>query len=223
MFAGHVGVALAVGRAERRVNVGVFVGAALLLDLVLWLLVLLGLESVAVPANFASTHQPEFVFPYSHGLLASVLWSAIAGAAALLACSDRPTLKWRVAVLVAAAVFSHWLLDALVHRPEMPLTSGTSSMVGLALWNNMSIALGIEAMIVAVGLYLFVPGSGLSRRRSITLTVLTLVVLAATVAGMTIAPPPPSALAMAGSSLVTLGVLCALFCWLGSHPRAGRA
>ena len=87
----------------------------------------------------------------------------------------------------------------------------------------MSIALGIEAMIVAVGLYLFVPGSGLSRRRSITLTVLTLVVLAATVAGMTIAPPPPSALAMAGSSLVTLGVLCALFCWLGSHPRAGRA
>lgn len=223
MFAGHVGVALAVGRAERRVNVGVFVGAALLLDLVLWLLVLLGLESVAVPANFARTHQPEFVFPYSHGLLASVLWAAIAGAAALLACSDRPTLKRRVAVLVAAVVFSHWLLDALVHRPEMPLTGGTSSMVGLALWNNMSVALGIEAMIVAVGLYLFVPGSGLSRRRSIILTVLTLVVLAATVAGMTIAPPPPSALAMAGSSLVTLGVLCALFCWLGSHPRAGRA
>lgn len=223
MFAGHVGVALAVGRAERRVNVGAFVAAALLLDFVLWLLVLLGLESVAVPANFESTHQPEFVFPYSHGLLASVLWSAIAGAAALLVCSARPALKWRVTVLVALAVFSHWLLDALVHRPEMPLTDDASPVVGLALWNNMPIALGIEATIVAVGLCLFVPGSGLSRRRSITLTVLTLVVLAFTVAGMTIAPRPPSALAVAASSLAILGVVCALFCWLARHPHAGAS
>ena len=218
MFAGHVGVALAVGRADRRVNVGVFVGAAFLLDLVLWLLVLLGLESAALPADFARTHQPEFVFPYSHGLLASVLWSTMAGAAALLFCSARPALKWRVAALVAVAVFSHWLLDALVHRPEMPLAGGASPMVGLALWNNMPVALGVEASIVALGLCLFVPGSGLPRSRSITLTALTLLVLAFTVAGMTIAPPPPSMLAMAGSSLAALGVVCALFCWLGSHP-----
>jgi len=223
MFAGHVGAALAIGRADRRVNVGVFVGAALLLDLVLWLLVLLGVESVAIPSNFAGTHQPEFVFPYSHGLLAGVSWSAIAGATAFFARSDRPALKWRAAVLIAATVFSHWLLDALVHRPEMPLTDDTSPMVGLALWNSLCAALGIEALVVAVGLYLFVPGSGLSRSRSVTLTVLTLVILVFTVAGMTVAPPPPSALAMAGSSLVTLGVVCALFCWLGGNPRDGRA
>jgi hypothetical protein len=222
MFAGHVGAALAIGRAAREVNVGVFVGAALLLDLVLWLLVLLGVESVAVPSDFASTHQPGFVFPYSHSLLAGVLWSAIAGATAFLACSDHPPLKWRAAVLIAAAVFSHWLLDALVHRPEMPLTGGTSPMVGLALWNSLYAALGVEALVVATGLYLFVQGSGLSRSRSVTLTVLTLVILGFTVAGMTVSPPPPSALAMAASSLVTLGVVCALFCWLGRHPRAGR-
>jgi hypothetical protein len=70
MFAGHIGAALAIGRAERRVSVGVFVAAALLLDFH-WLFVLLGWESVAIPAAFANTHQPEFVFPYSHGLLAS--------------------------------------------------------------------------------------------------------------------------------------------------------
>ena len=223
MFAGHVGAALAIARVEKRVNVGVFVGAALLLDLVLWLLVLLGLESVAIPSNFTSTHQPEFVFPYSHGLLAGVLWSAVAGAAAFLACLDRPALKWRAAVLIAAAVVSHWLLDALVHRPEMPLTGGTSRMVGLALWDSLYAALGVEALVVVVGLCLFVPGSGLSRSRSVTLTVLTLVILVFTIAGMTFAPPPPSALAMAGTSLVTLGVVCALFCWLGRRPRAGRA
>jgi hypothetical protein len=223
MFAGHIGAALVIGRVERRVNVGVFVGAALLLDLVLWLLVLLGLESVVIPSSFTSTHQPEFVFPYSHGLLAAVLWSAVAGAPAFLACSDRPALKWRAAVLIAAAVVSHWLLDALVHRPEMPLTDSTSRMVGLALWNSLFAALGVEALVVAVGLYLFVPGSGLSRSRSVTLTVLTLVILFFTVAGMTVAPPPPSTPAMAGTSLVTLGVVCAMFCWLGRHPRAGGA
>ena len=78
MFAGHIGTALAIGRAERAVNVGVFIAAALLLDFLLWLFVLLGWESVAIPANFANAHQPEFVFPYSHGLLASLIWSALA-------------------------------------------------------------------------------------------------------------------------------------------------
>ena len=56
MFAGHVGAGLAIGSAERRVNVGLFVAAALLLDIVLWLLVLAGCESVAIPSDFARTH-----------------------------------------------------------------------------------------------------------------------------------------------------------------------
>ena len=72
MLAGHVGAALALARAERRVNPGVFVAAALLADLLLWALVLAGAESVSIPADFARTRQPEFVFPWSHGLLASL-------------------------------------------------------------------------------------------------------------------------------------------------------
>lgn len=63
MFAGHVGAAMAIGRAERRVNVGVFIFAAFLLDFALWTFVLLGWECVTIPANFNATHQPQFVFP----------------------------------------------------------------------------------------------------------------------------------------------------------------
>jgi hypothetical protein len=85
MFAGHVGAALAIGKGARGVNVGLFVAAALLVDIVLWLFVLLGLESVTIPADFASTHQAQFVFPYSHGLVASIVWSTLAAVAAWLA------------------------------------------------------------------------------------------------------------------------------------------
>jgi len=215
MFAGHVGVGLALGRAERRINVGVFVAAALLLDFVLWLLILLGWESVSIPASFASTHQPDFDFPYSHGLLAAALWSALAGALAMLCYSRLPDARWRVAGLVAAAVFSHWLLDALVHRPELRLAGSTSPAIGLGLWDRMPTALALEAAIVGVGMVMFLPGSGLARGRSAALAVLCVVILAFTVLGMTVAPPPPSVAAMAVSSLIALAVVATLAVYLG--------
>jgi hypothetical protein len=231
MFAGHVGAALAIGRAERRVNVGWFIAAALLLDGLLWLLVVLGWESVVIPTDFAATHQPEFTFPYSHGLAASLAWSAVAAAMALLAFRSLHAARWRAATLVAAAVFSHWLLDALVHRPELPLVGMQSAKLGLGLWQSMPIALTVEATLVIAGLWLYLAGSGLARRRAVALCALTLLVLIFTVVGMTIAPAPPSALAMATSSLLTLVVVCAFAGWLvrGStaretrHPPAARA
>ncbi len=217
MFAGHVGAALAIGRAERRVNVGAFILAAVLLDVVLWVLVLLGCESVTIPADFADTHQAKFVFPYSHGLLAGIGWSALAGVATFL-WYPRLQAKARAAALVAAAVFSHWLLDALVHAPELPIAGAGSAKVGLGLWNTMPVAIALEGFIAVAGLYLFVSGASLSRARKIGLSVLCLLVLALTVAGMTVARPPPSATAMAASSLATIAVICILAGWLGRRP-----
>lgn len=223
MFAGHIGAALAIGRIERRLNVGVFVTAALLLDLLLWLFVLVGWESVAIPNNFASTHQPEFIFPYSHGLAASLFWSALAAGIAFAWPVHLQVARWRAAALVAAAVFSHWLLDALVHRSELPLFGPSSAQVGLGLWHSMPVALAVEAAIVVAGLWIFISDNSLLRRKGFSLAVLTLAVLAFTVIGMTIAPPPPSATAMAASSLVTLVVVCALCYWLTRPPGARQA
>ena len=219
MLAGHIGMALALGRVERRVNVAVLVAAALLLDIALWLFVLIGWESVTIPSNFASTRQPEFTFPYSHSLVGSIAWSLLAAAGAWVACGRQGSARLSTAMLVAAAVFSHWLLDALVHRAEMPLLGATSRMVGFALWDHLSIALLVEAAIVVLGIVLFVPDSGLPRARSTALVILSLVVLLFTVVGMTVAPPPPSSFAMAASSLGTLVVVGVLFAWLAWRPR----
>jgi len=212
MFAGHVGVALAIGRVERRVNVGVLVLAALGLDVLLWAFILVGWESAVIPADFAGRHQPDFDFPWSHGLLASAGWSLLAGALAFVFVG-------RAAVWVAAAVFSHWVLDFLVHAPEMPLAAAGSAKLGLGLWNVMPVALALESLLVIVGLFLFLAGASLSRARKLGFIALCGVVLAFTIAGMTVAPPPPSVAAMAGSSLATIVLVALLVGWLGRRPR----
>jgi hypothetical protein len=222
MFAGHVGAALAIGRAERRINIGVFVFAAMALDAVLWLLVLLGRESVLIPADFARTHQAQYVFPYSHGLLAGIAWSALAGIAVFASGRSLGAARGRAAALMAAVVFSHWLLDALVHAPELPLAGAASAKLGLGLWGRMPAALGVEAFIAAAGLWLYLRGSGWSRGRRLGLTLMLLVILTFTVMGMTVAPPPPSVTVMAVSSLVTIAVVTALASWIGRIRPAGR-
>ena len=218
MFAGHVGAGLAIGSRERRINVGVFIFAAVLIDFLLWLFVLFGWESVIIPANYTTTHQPEFVFPFSHGFFACIAWSALAGAAAFLCYRRLEKTRFRAAALVSAAVLSHWLLDALVHTPDLPLAGARSAKVGLGLWQSMPVALAVEALIATAGLSLFLSGSGISRAKKLWLAVLCFVVLASTVMGMTVAPPPPSAIAMAGTSLVTIAVVVALAGWLGRLP-----
>jgi len=138
--------------------------------------------------------------------------------AAWLAYARLGSARASVAVLVAAAVFSHWLLDALVHQPELPIAGESSRKVGFGLWQSMPIALIAEAAIVVAGLLLFMPGNNLSRGKLRALAILSIVVLAFTVVGMTIAPPPPSPQTMAMSSLATLAVVCALAYWLGKVP-----
>jgi hypothetical protein len=218
MFAGHIGAALAIGRAERRINLGVLVFAALLLDVMLWTFILLGWESVAIRANFAATHQPEFIFPYSHSLLAAIASSALAGAATFLWYPRMTALKLRAAGCVATAVFSHWLLDALVHSPELPLAGENSLKVGLGMWNRMPVALFIEALITVTGLCLFLAGNPISRARKFWVTALAMCLMTFTAAGMTVAPPPPSVMTMASSSLATIIVVCVLAGWLGKRP-----
>lgn len=217
MFAGHLGAALAIGRAERRINLGVLVLAALLLDVLLWIFILMGWESVVIPADFAATHQPEFIFPFSHSLLAAIPSSALAGAATFLWYPRMNGLTVRAAVWVATAVFSHWLLDALVHSPELPLAGEDSLKLELGMWSRMPVALSIEALITVAGLCLFLADNPLSRARKCWVTALACALMAVTAAGMTVAPPPPSVVTMASSSLATIVVVYLVAGWMGNR------
>jgi len=223
MFAGHLGAGLVLGKFERKVNIGLFVLAAMLIDLALWCFVLLGWERVQIPADYAATRQPEFTYPFTHGLVSALGWSLLAGAAAFVLFRRLGAERLRVALLLTAAVFSHWLLDALVHVPDLPLAGTGSPKVGLGLWNHLSLALAIESCILLAGLFLFLRDSGLSKARMAGLALLSLLVLALTIFGMTVAPPPPSVQAMAASSLVMIVVVSAVAAWLGRTTGGAAA
>jgi hypothetical protein len=216
MLAGHMGAAMALSRGERRLNLGLFVFAALLPDVLFWALVLLGRESVEIPPDYAVRHQLAFEFPFSHGLLASAGWSGLAAVVVFFIMKGTRQPCIRAAMLVGAAVFSHWLLDALVHGPELPISGACSTKVGMSLWDHFTIALVLEAVIALVGLYIYLFGSGISRPRKIAAVTLSVFVVLLTTAGMTVAPVPPSSAKLAGSSLFVIVVMVLLFSWIDS-------
>lgn len=213
MFVGHIGAGLALASAQRRINPGWLVGAALLSDLLLWVFLLLGWETGRVPPGASHGHQMVYDFAWSHGLLASLGWALLVGA--LTAAFTPPPWRWPAAGVMALALLSHWLLDLLVHLPQLPLAGPDSLHVGLGLWQHMGWAIVLELAIAAAGLWLFLRGSGLPRGRQRALAALCALLALFTVAGLLWAPPPPSVVSLALMSFFTQAAVCAAVGWIG--------
>lgn len=143
MFVGHYGISFAAKSLDRRIPLWALFIAVQLLD-VLWApLVLLGIEKVRIaPGITASNPLDLYYMPYTHSLVAAILWSVVAlGSYRLWQRADR---GGRAALLVALAVFSHWVLDFVVHQPDLPLYDNAAK-VGLGLWNRPVLAFLLEA------------------------------------------------------------------------------
>ena len=131
MFVGHLAVALGARRAEPRAPLAALIGAAFGLDLLWPILLLAGVETVRIdPGNTAFTPLAFVHYPWSHSLSMAVIWGIAAGRIAA------PILRSaRAGFVVGLVVVSHWLLDFVVHRPDLPLWPG-GPVVGLGLWNS---------------------------------------------------------------------------------------
>jgi hypothetical protein len=184
-------------RVDSRPNLGVLLFASLFLDVLLGLFVLAGVEQVHVAAPYRDLTGLTFTFPYSHSLVAALLWSALAFAPAWLWFRLRLRLA-RPALAIAATVFSHWPLDVLVHVPEVPLAGEGSPHVGLGLYGMPAVEALLEVLLVAAGLALYLRATpDVPRSRRITLVVVMTLVSALTFAGaLSTAPPAPMAAAV---------------------------
>src|SRR6266481_6610528 len=204
MLVGHLGAGLAAKAVAPRVGLGTLVASALLLDIVLWLFVILHFEGATVPGDFATRHMLAFSFPWSHSLLGALFWSA--GAAFVWTWSGGEGKYFAFApAVIAATVFSHWLLDVLVHPPELPLWGPGAPSVGLGL--GQPIALIVEFAVAAAGLGVFLLRTQISAPRRVSIAGLVVIVAALTAMGAFDAAPPGDILTVAGTSLLALFVI----------------
>ena len=207
MLVGHLGAGLAAKAVAPRVGLGTLIASALLLDIVLWLFVILHFEGATVPGDFGTRHMLAFSFPWSHSLLGALIWSA--GAAFLWSWSGGEGKYFAAApAVISATVFSHWLLDFLVHPAEMPLWGPGAPSVGLGLEQPMAII--VELVVAAAGLGFFLLRSKLGMPRRVAIAGMVVATAALSVAGAFNATPPNEILTVAGTSLLALFVIVSI-------------
>jgi membrane-bound metal-dependent hydrolase YbcI (DUF457 family) len=217
MLLGHYAVAFAAKRYAPRTSLGTLVLAAQFLDLVWPIFVLLGWERVNIVPGLMAASPFDFVYyPVSHSLLTAALWGVLLGAGYYVLRRNR-----RSAVVIAVAVLSHWLLDALMHRPDLPLWPGSATKVGFGLWNSVAATVAIEGLLFLIGLLMYVRATR-PRDRTGTVALAAMVALLAVIfVSAFFAPPPMSArwVALAG---IGLWLFVPWAYWIDAHREASR-
>jgi hypothetical protein len=152
MFLGHFGVGFGAKRTAPGVSLGTLFVACQLADLLWPTLVLLGIERFEIRPGITVVTPLDFVsYPYSHSLVALAAWGVLFGT--LYALINRARVA--TATTIAVAVISHWVLDVLVHRPDMPVTVGGTTRLGFGLWNSVPGTLLAELSIFTAGVVLY--------------------------------------------------------------------
>jgi hypothetical protein len=205
MFLGHMAVGLAARRARPDVSLGLWFLAAQLPDLVWPVFLLTGLEHVRItPGITAFTPLDFYDYPLTHSLVAGVAWaSALAGVALLR--HTRRTAAW----LLGAVVLSHWILDVVSHRPDLPVLL-RGPYVGLGLWRSVPATLTTELAMFAAGVALYVRSAAPGARRPSFWILMGLLVVA--YAGAAFGPPPPDVPTLALTAL-SMWLLVAWAAW----------
>jgi hypothetical protein len=207
MFVGHYGISFAIKRRDKTLPLWVLFLAVQLLDVAWAPLVLLGIEKVRIAPGITRSNPLDLYYmPYTHSLIAAGLWSV--GAAALYG------LIWRTSglssrVLVGLAVFSHWLLDLVVHRPDLPLYDDRAK-VGMGLWNMPAVAFGLETLLLFGGIFLCTKARLVYRNA----TWLFGVAMVGIQAYVFFGPPPASPDAAALTALAAYALFCGIIYFL---------
>lgn len=202
MFVGHFAVAFAARRVEPRLSLPVLLAGVAFLDILFPLFIVLGIEHARiVPGITAASPLDLYDIPISHSLLTSLGWSA------LFAAPWLARRQWRPALFAGACVFSHFVLDFVTHRPDLPLVPGGATRVGLGLWNALWPAVIVEGLLFAGALAYYVRGSrATGRMGTIGLALFVVVNIAAWLGGV-FGPPPPSIMVVGVSALVFIPIL----------------
>jgi len=215
VFIGHAAVALAAKPLAPRTSLGLLLAAAFWVDMVWPVFLLFGIERVRIdPGNTAFTPLDFVHYPWTHSLAAAIAWSVLFGV--VFIWNGR-----REAAILGLLVFSHWVLDAISHRPDLPLWPGSGTMIGFGLWHSVPATMLVEGAMFAAGVAIYARGAP-SRDRIGTWAFWGLIgFLVLAYLGNAFGPPPPNvqAIAIAG---IAGGALFTAWSWWADRHR-GRA
>lgn len=152
MFIGHFGVGLAGKKIGKSVSLGTYFLATQWIDLIWPILLLLGVEHVEIKPGVSKVTPLDFTYyPFTHSLFGVIVWGLLFGFIYYLI---KKNLK--AAIILGLLVLSHWILDLLVHIPDLPLFPGYNLKVGLGLWNSLPATLILEVSIFLIGVFLYI-------------------------------------------------------------------
>ena len=213
MFIGHFAVGFGAKRFAPQVSLGTLFLACQLADIVWPVLVLAGVETLAIAPGITAATPLDFTsYPYSHSLVALAIWAAAfaLGYKALRGSSAR------AAVVLAIVVLSHWVLDVASHRPDMPVLVHGGPLLGLGLWYSLPATMIVETALFATGIALYVRVTrARDRIGRIALWALVGFLFIMYIAAL-FGPPPPSVAAVAWSDMGQW-LLVAWAYWVDRH------
>lgn len=208
MFIGHFAVGMAGKRVAPKVSLPVLFLAAQFADTLWPFLVAAGIEKVRIVPGDTKYTPLEFVsYPWSHSLLMLIIWAAVFGTIYRLYTGDG-----RGGVLIGALVVSHWVLDWITHRADMPLYPGGPK-YGLGLWNHPNASMAVEVLLFAVGVAIYEGTTkGKDKMGQYAFWFMVLLFLVGFAAGSGGAPPPSvKAIWMLSIVAIAVGLLLAAY------------
>ena len=151
MFIGHFGAGFAGKKFDKNPSLGTYFMAAQFVDLLWPLFLLLGIERVKIESGNTAVTPLDFTYyPFSHSLIGVIFWALLFGLVFFLFRKNV-----RAAFVLGAIVISHWVLDLIVHRPDLPIIFGIDLKVGFGLWNSLIGTVIVEGLIFIGGLFIY--------------------------------------------------------------------
>jgi len=213
VFIGHFAVAFASKKVAPKVSLGTLVIAAAFLDVVWPVLVLLGVERFRIVPGFTAINPFDFVYyPWSHSLLMTAVWALLFALVYFAVRGDRAGAVW-----LGIAVASHWVLDFVSHRPDLPLYPGGETRLGLGLWQSVPATFAVEGLMFAAGIALYMQSTKVKDRIGTVAWWALIALLVVLYIPGPWSPPPPSENVVAIVGIIALAIFAPWAYWIDRH------
>ena len=215
MFIGHFGVGFAAKKIDHKPSLWTLFIATQFIDLLWPFFLILGIEKVEIEPGISAMNPFDFTYyPFSHSLFGVLVWALLFGVVYFLFKKN-----FKSALVLGALVISHWVLDLIVHIPDLPIFPGGSIKVGFGLWNSILSTIIIEGLIFLAGVYFYFKSTKAENKKG-TFALWSLVIFLIMVYVLNIIGPPPDSAKAIGYVGLSQWLIIAWGYWIDRNRKS---